>query len=180
MFRQNKELLNDQNIRWETERRGVIIFSIVNIKGKYCLQVQNIGLSVVTDITFSFNKEFLDCLPLTELKNYISEAGKKGLRLSPSTSKDYFIFSSNSEGQQVILGISLDKDEIDKTIENLKKVQFEIEGSYRTFGKKYNIDEKFKIDTYLTNALVHENDIENELKSITKELKAINVTIKEK
>ncbi|MHC1780438.1 MAG: hypothetical protein AB9922_09385 [Bacteroidales bacterium] len=180
MFQQNKDLLDAQKLRWETERRGVIIFSIINIKGNFCLQVQNIGLSVVTDITYSFNKEFLECLPLTELKNYISEAGKKGLRLSPSTSKDYFIFSSNSEGRHTILGITLDKSVMDKTIENLKKVQFEISGSYRTNDKEYIIDEKFKIDTYLTNALVHENDIEKELKSITKELKAINVTIKEK
>ncbi len=180
MFRQNKDLLDAQKLRWETERRGIIIFSIVNIKENYCLQVQNIGLSVVTDITYSFNKEFLDCLPLPELKNYISEAGEKGLRLTPSTSKDYFIFPSNSEGQYTILDISLDKSVMDKTIENLKKVQFEILGSYRTIDKEYIIDEKFKIDTYLTNALVYENDIEKELKSITKELKAINVTIKAK
>lgn len=180
MFRQNKELLNDQNVRWETERRGIVIFSIINIKGIYCLHVQNIGLSVVTDIKYSFNKEFLDCLPLDELKHYIADAGKKGLRLSPSMSKDYLIFSSNSNVKQEFFGIPLDKSVIDKTIENLKQVQFEISGSYRTIDKEYIIDEKFKIDTYLTNALVYENDIEKELKSITKELKAINVTIKAK
>ena len=92
-------------------------------------------------------------------------------------SKDYLIFSSNSDGQQTFFGKPLDKFVIETTIENLKHIQFEISGTYRTNDKEYIIDEKFKIDTYLTNALVHENDIENELKSITKELKAINVTI---
>jgi len=180
MFSQNKALLNAQQLRWETERRGVIIFSIVNIGKSYCLQIQNIGLSVATDIYYSFNKEFLDCLPLPELKNYISDAGKKGLRLNPSTSKEYFIFPNNPEITSMIFSRILNTPTVKDTIDKLRQVTFEISGSYKTIDKEYVIDEKFKIDTYLTNELIHDNNIEKELKSITKELQAINLTIKTK
>lgn len=180
MFRQNKDLLDAQKLRWETERRGILSFSVVNIKDLFCLEVQNIGLSVITDITFSFNQDFLDCFPRKEIGDYLVCSGTNRSRLVPSSLKDYPIFPNNSEDSRKILGVPIAKNVVDETIERLKSVQIEIKGSYKTIDQQYEINEKFKISSFLTNALIHENDIEKGLKSITKELQAINGTIKAK
>ncbi|MCE5321414.1 MAG: hypothetical protein LLF93_09995 [Bacteroidales bacterium] len=180
MFRQNKDLLDAQKLRWETERRGILSFSVVSIKDLFCLEVQNIGLSVTTDITFSFNGEFLDCFPKKEISEYLVSVGNNPSRLVPSSLKDYPIFPNNSEHSHIILGIPMENNLVKETIEKLKNVQIEIKGSYKTIDKEYEINEKFKISSFLTKAIIHEDDIEKELKSITKELEAINGTIKAK
>jgi hypothetical protein len=172
MFRQNKELLDAQKIRWETERRGILSISIVNIKGLYCLELQNIGLSLITDITFSFNKDFLDCLPTNEIREYLICSGTNSSRLVPSSLKDYPIFPNNSENSHIILGAKMTKAMLDETIEKLKKVHIEIIGSYKTIDHKFEINENFMISSFLTNALVLDNYIEMELKSIATELKS--------
>ncbi len=180
MFRQNKDLLDAQKLRWETERRGILSISIVNIKGLYCLELQNIGLSVITDITFSFNKDFLDCLPTAEIREYLICSGTNSSRLVPSAIKDYPISPNNSENSHIILGVKMTKAMLDETIEKLKKVHIEIIGSYKSIDRKFEINEKFMISSFLTNALILDNYIEMELKSIATELKAINGTIKAK
>lgn len=180
MFQQNKDLLDTQKLRWETERRGILIFSIVIIKGNYCLRVQNIGLSIITDISFSFNCEFLDCLPSPELKHYLSETGKKGLRLNPSANNDYFVFPSDPENDFFLFNKVYSKTEIKKTIDSFKEVPLELSGKYKTIEKKYIIDEKFMINSFVANALTQENEIEKELKSIKEQLGTINLTIKNK
>lgn len=180
MFRQNKDLLDAQKLRWETERRGILSFSVVNIKDLFCLEVQNIGLSVITDITFSFNQDFLDCFPRKEIGDYLVCSGTNRSRLVPSSLKDYPIFQSNFEDDLIILGIPMEKGKVKETIEKLRNVQIEIKGSYLTIEKVHEINENFKIGNFLTNALMVENGVEKELKSITKGINKINETLQAK
>lgn len=180
MFRQNKDLLDAQKLRWETERRGILSFSVVNFKGLYCFELQNIGLSVITDITFSFNYEFLDCFPRKDIREYLVSSGNNRLRLVPSSLKYYPIFQSNFEDDLIILGIPMEKGKVKETIEKLRNVQIEIKGSYLTIEKVYEINENFKIGNFLTNALMVENGVEKELKSITKGINKINETLQAK
>lgn len=173
MLKQNKEL-------WEAERRGVLDFSLIALRDYLiCLRVENVGLSTIKDIFYSFNSEFIDCLPTENLKEYLANQGKMGLRLNPRAHRDYPIYYYKEEKCE-LLGNKISKSQATKIISDMKNVDIQITGSYITLMKEYPIDEKFKSENYLTNSIIDVDEVAIELKSITKGLTEIKASLQAK
>lgn len=177
---QNKNLMDSQRNMWETQNKGVLDFSLI-VRSDYliCLRVENVGLSTIKDIFYSFNSEFIDCLPTENLKEYLANQGKMGLRLNPRAHRDYPIYYYKEEKCE-LLGNKISKSQATKIISDMKNVDIQITGSYITLMKEYPIDEKFKSENYLTNSIIDVDEVAIELKSITKELTRIKASLQAK
>lgn len=168
----NERLMKSQ----EEMKKGVLDFSLIELKNNLiCLRIENVGLSTVKDLSYKFNSEFLKCLP-AEVRDYISNQGKMGLRLNPSAHRDYPIYFNVPKSVK-ILGKQISIADSQKIISQIENIEIKITGSYKTMNNECPIDEMFKSKNYLTNSIIEDNEIVIELKSITKGLTDIKASL---
>lgn len=131
-------------------RQGVLIYRIIYYKQTYCLEIINVGNSVVSDINLNFNEELYQALlPLS--KQNLEYATFAKIWLKPNESK-YICIEVAVIGNHEKLNVKTNTMEtvcIEKGyLDKLKITKIKIKGNYKTINKKKDIDEEFRINDW--------------------------------
>lgn len=146
----------------QEDERGRLLFSIIISDKVYILKVENIGNQGVYNLKFSVNEDFVNKIPIPQLKKYLIDATSKKIHIPPKSSKLYALSPIEGIGN------------VDESIRNLKFEKIEIKGIY---NNKYKINESFTMDEF-TGSVIISNPIVKELSQINKSIATIKDSIK--
>lgn len=164
---------NDE--RWHNQYKGTLtIRPIIYKQSFYCIELRNIGLSFIEDLSFSLEESFIELFTIEKHKEYLRSLSSKHLMLQPNESFKYYLSpTSDAHSSHSIFNVPITNAEIESTIAAIESREVIIKGHYTTLNQQYFLNQTINISDSRTSALVENNKIEESLMDIAKSAKKI-------